>query len=397
MLHSFKFKNLFSFLDETEVSFLVGKHAPCSNLFFEKGGVRATKLLAVLGANGSGKTSLLKPLDFLRYFVAHSFASLKPEDEITIASHFFSDSDDSEFEVIFEIDGEIYKYELVVNGKQVVRESLYVKTSQLYSYLFHREWNGEKDGVDIRQQKFGFLPREAKKVRNNASLISTAAQYNVSCAQKIVDYFDDIFTNVDFIGKDDFVTSDVFGAARYFNENPVIKEKMIGVLCGLDLGLSGLEIEKRNVLLKDGGEEEEVDLPFGIHRSDEKEIKIPFIHESSGTQRTFVLLRKILPALEVGGVVVLDELESDLHPDMLIALLELFINIEYNPYNAQLIFTCHSHEILNILDKTQIVLVEKDENCSSEAWRLDEMKDVRRDDNLYAKYRAGAYGAIPNI
>jgi uncharacterized protein len=52
---------------------------------------------------------------------------------------------------------------------------------------------------------------------------------------------------------------------------------------------------------------------------------------------------------------------------------------------------------MNLLDKTQIILVEKDEDCISHAWRLDDMKGVRRDENWFAKYRAGAYRAIPNL
>jgi hypothetical protein len=41
--------------------------------------------------------------------------------------------------------------------------------------------------------------------------------------------------------------------------------------------------------------------------------------------------------------------------------------------------------------------VEKDEHCASDLWRLDEMTGVRADDNLYAKYMAGAYGAVPYL
>jgi CheY-like chemotaxis protein len=95
--------------------------------------------------------------------------------------------------------------------------------------------------------------------------------------------------------------------------------------------------------------------------------------------------------------VMIDELEADLHPDMLEPLIKLFINPETNPHNAQIIFSTHSHEVMDLLDKEQIVLVEKDEACNSEAWRLDEVSGVRRSDNLYAKYRSGAYGAVPNI
>jgi len=48
------------------------------------------------------------------------------------------------------------------------------------------------------------------------------------------------------------------------------------------------------------------------------------------------------------------------------------------------------------LNKHQIYLVEKYEQAS-ETWRLDEMKGICKDDNLYAKYIAGAFGAIPNL
>ena len=70
---------------------------------------------------------------------------------------------------------------------------------------------------------------------------------------------------------------------------------------------------------------------------------------------------------------------------------------EINQHNAQLIFSTHSHEVLNMLCKEQIVLVEKDAELSTEAYRLDEVEGIRADDNIYAKYMAGAYGAIPEI
>ena len=58
---------------------------------------------------------------------------------------------------------------------------------------------------------------------------------------------------------------------------------------------------------------------------------------------------------------------------------------------------CHSVEVLSLLHKSQVVLVEKNVECVSDAWRLDSVQGVRADDNLYAKYMAGAYGAIPRI
>jgi predicted ATPase len=104
----------------------------------------------------------------------------------------------------------------------------------------------------------------------------------------------------------------------------------------------------------------------------------------------------ILPVLERGGVAIIDEIDNDLHPHLLPHLIDLFKFEHTNPHQAQLIFSCHTPEVLNILKKHQIYLVQK-ENQESEAWRLDEVVGVRADDNLYAKYMAGAFDAVPNV
>jgi uncharacterized protein len=136
---------------------------------------------------------------------------------------------------------------------------------------------------------------------------------------------------------------------------------------------------------------------MGTHKSKHGDFQLSFGQESSGTQSAFVLLSKLLPVLEHGGTAVVDEFENDLHPHMLEPILDLFANPKINPHNAQLIFTCHALEVLNVLHKSQVTLVEKDKHCESTSYRLDQVEGIRNDDNLYAKYRAGAYGAVPNL
>ena len=91
-----------------------------------------------------------------------------------------------------------------------------------------------------------------------------------------------------------------------------------------------------------------------------------------------------------------DELDSDLHPHLLEPLLELFSNPDTNPHRAQILFTCHMTEVLRFLQKSQVMLVEKD-GLTSHAWRLDTVEGVRSDENRVAKYLAGAYGAVPRL
>ena len=190
MIHKYRFKNFFSFAEETEVSFVLNRQVPHSDLVFESpGGTRLSKVLAVIGPNASGKTTVLKPLPFLGWFIAHSFATRKPDDKVPIQSHFFSDMEDSEFEIEFEVNGQHYRYSLVINPERVVHESLHQKTSKFFSFIFRRDWSEADSTYDIRQKNFGFAANEAEKVRRNASLISTAAQYNVPCALELVNYF----------------------------------------------------------------------------------------------------------------------------------------------------------------------------------------------------------------
>ncbi len=398
MLHKYRFKNFFSFAGKTEVSFVLNRQAPITDLVFESpSGTRLSKVVAAIGPNASGKTNVLKPLAFLSWFAARSFAASKPEDEIPVQAHFFSDKVDSEFEIEFENEGQHYRYSLVINPERVVHESLHLKTSKFFSFIFRRDWSEPDSGYKIRQQKFGFAAKEAAKVRPNASLIATAAQYNVPCARALAGYFARFYTNVNYSGRDHFKTSDVFQATEFFHGRPALRAQMSELLSHLDLGLSEVIIESHKFVEKETGKSEEANIPFGVHRMGDQEQKLPFWYESSGTQAAFVLLEKVLPALEHGGIVIIDEMEADLHPQMITAMLDLFIDRERNPHNAQIIFTCHAHEVLNDLQKDQVLLIEKDSNGFSEAWRLGDMKGIRRDDNLYAKYRAGAYGAVPNL
>jgi len=346
-----------------------------------------------VGANGSGKTALIKGLAFIQWFISDSFHA-RPEDPITVNPHFATPGEVSEFEVEFEMDGRPWRYRLVASAHRVHSEALYVKQSRTYSYVFTRQWEPAAKRYTVKQQQFGMLQKEAEKVRENASLISTAAQYEVDLALKLVSA--NVLSNVHGLGRQAMDHDQIMRASEFYAKNIGIRSQMATLLHQWDFGLSDVRVEKHTVT-RESGKTEEIHIPFGIHRVGDKEHPLMFLHESSGTQGAFILLSRILPALQHGGLVVIDELEADLHPHMLTPLLDLFFSPKTNPHNAQIIFTCHSIEVLSLLHKAQVVLVEKDDNCESDAWRLDSVKGVRADDNLYAKYMAGAYGAIPQL
>ncbi|KYN23733.1 hypothetical protein AUQ44_17620 [Vibrio cidicii] len=73
MLIKFICKNFYSFGNEQEVSFEVGKKPSASYYDINlESGERLNKVLAVVGANGAGKTQLLRPLAFLGSFISTS-------------------------------------------------------------------------------------------------------------------------------------------------------------------------------------------------------------------------------------------------------------------------------------------------------------------------------------
>lgn len=394
MLKSFAVRNFQSFHEQVQISLELNKHAPEDNRSFTTpAGTKLTKVLAVIGPNASGKTTLIKSLAFLAWFLNHSFQA-KVDSLIPLALHFGAASEASEFQVEFEMDGKDWRYRLVASEIRVYSEHLYCKQTRAYSYVFTRDWNPTNKSYDIKQQQFGFLQKEAEKVRENASIISTAAQYQVPLALRICSM--QAFTNMTVLGKHHIDDWQIFSASSLYAGNEHLRSAMAKLLKNWDLGLSDIRIEKQTIT-RDTGETEELYVPFGIHKIGNTEHSIMLKQESSGTQAAFLLLSRILPVLQSGGLAVVDELETDLHPHMLAPILDLFFSTETNPHNAQIIFTCHSIEVLSLLHKSQVVLVEKNDQCQSQAWRLDEVKGIRADDNLYAKYMAGAYGAIPQL
>ena len=78
-------------------------------------------------------------------------------------------------------------------------------------------------------------------------------------------------------------------------------------------------------------------------------------------------------------------------------IINLFSDKTLNKKNAQILFSTHIPLLLDDRNKTQIYLVEKNEDLATELYRLDEVEGVRNDDNFCNKYLMGAYGAVGNI
>ena len=391
MLHSYAFSNFQSFRERIEVDLTISRKVAMTEWMSDvPTGERVSKLMAVIGPNGSGKTALLKPMAFISWFITSSFQSAH-DASIPIASHVANANEPCELECTVDFDGKLWRYVLRCTPERVLHEALYQKRER-FGYVFVRDWDAETKTYVVKQQDFGLAPQEARKVRQNVSLIAWAAQFGVPLAMRLTAPY--VNTNVNVLGRMPIGSQDVQVAAQHFSAHAVQRERMEYLLSAWDLGLSGVELQEF-VVNNPQEPSQTVWVPFGKHKNRNTEFKLPFALESSGTQGAFVLLSRLLQTLEIGGLAVIDEFENDLHPHMLEPILDLFANSSTNPHNAQLLFTCHAIEVLNLVHKSQVILVQKNEDCESTSSRMDAVEGIRNDDNFYAKYMAGAYGAVP--
>lgn len=126
--------------------------------------------------------------------------------------------------------------------------------------------------------------------------------------------------------------------------------------------------------------------------------------ESAGTNKVFNISGPIFDVLQKGGVLVIDELDSSLHPLMTLAITRLFNSEKENSKNAQLIFTTHDTNLFSYgkYRRDQIYFVEKDRYGASDLYSLVEYREedgtkIRKDRSFEKDYIQGRYGAVPYI
>ena len=118
--------------------------------------------------------------------------------------------------------------------------------------------------------------------------------------------------------------------------------------------------------------------------------------QSKGTRTLITLLIPALEALAAGSVLVVDELDTSLHPGLARAFVSLFSKPESNPHGAQLVFSTHDVTLLNsgLLRRDEIWMADKDRQGASRFVPLSDFK-LRSRDDIERAYRNGRVGGVP--
>ncbi|MFN3378326.1 MAG: AAA family ATPase [Runella zeae] len=427
MLLEFKVSNYRSIGEEQTISLIPApKQREHPQNILRKGRYEALNAISFYGSNGGGKSNILKAmslLDKLVHISAKTPSTTRlPYDPFLLREGW--DSKPTRFEISFIIKESRYRYGLEFNASEITQEWLFRKSTGREVNLFQREgeiidvssgYNGSKKIIDAA----------IEATRNNALFLSISDMLNIEEAKLIFKWFRNFNMRDGLNIEEDISTVSLFESKEY-------KEKIRNYLRSLGLGLRDVEITRKDF------EESElpIDLPenlriqlaeklkgshsysvYALHRTydlngnpTEKSFSWNFNErESAGTQKAFKLSGPVLWALVNGGILIIDEIEAATHPILTLTTIDLFLNKESNPNNAQLIFATHDTNLLSYstLRRDQICFAEKNEWESTEIYSLSDFvyfgekngefksEKERPDTDKEKRYFEGRYGAVP--
>lgn len=417
MLIEFNISNFLSFRDQATLSMVKAKSAELenSNTFLpDAPSVPALlKGSVIYGANAAGKSNLIKALDTMRDLVVDSAREGQAGETLSVKPFLLDDSSysqASEFEVTFVSEGVRFQYGFSATTERVLEEWLHA-----YPKGRPQRWIERAYDEDTQSYNWGNMEKLTgqkqlwqEATRSNALFLSTAIQLNSQQLKPVFNWF--------------LKTLHVAGFGRWHPgvsislcEKEDTKLKVLDFLKAADVDIDDIELEydKFNPDTLPDELPEEIRSQIGSKFKDKPVINVKTSHtlksgkkvlfdlddESDGTQKIFALSGPWLDTLKNGYTLVIDELHDNLHPLMVKFLVDLFLNKETNPNNAQLIFTTHETSILNqdVFRRDQVWFCEKDKDQSSSLFPLTDFSPRKGVDNLEKSYLSGRYGALPYL
>lgn len=428
MLLDFSVKNYLSFKDEVCFSMLgarsVKEHEGMGNSsqnnVIKLGGKEDSvlKVAVVYGANGSGKSNLLKSVSHMRDAVLNSFLDdtlIEGLSRNVYGLDVNNQKEGSLFEINFMMSGAYYRYGFEFRKGLITQEWLFKrgKDSSRESYCFKRESNDIQVNSKIYKGTRGVI----EKTRLNSLFLSTCAQFNVEEALILKRWFNEML----------IVISEVNGEMRQstaldFKNNPRMRKMILSFMQNVDAGIKGIKVfellfdppkldseDRRKIMdfssmVKPCTTVKKIDIYVERSRFQGDEYAgstlMPLSNESAGTQKVFDLAGPWFSTLSKGGTLLVDEFGASLHTKLAIELIKLYLN-KFNR-SAQLVVATHDTNILrkDLLRRDQIWFTEKNEIGATDLYSLVEYKinqaqSVRNDASYCKDYLLGKYGAIP--
>jgi len=423
MIIDFSVKNFGSIKEKQTLSFEADKTRHLEDFYISgTGNLRLLKIALIYGANASGKTTVLKALDFLRQLV------LKPEekktDELEFKPFLFDENyrnEDTVLSIKF-IQNQIkYFYEVEFCQKAVVKEALLFFNPNK-AVVFQRKTDLKNQlteidfGSKIKIDKTALKTLEANTLWNNTVLGGfLKTNIEVKELKEVINWFKEYLRPLVYpdLRLDSYITSQI-------DKGVIRKEDVLAILRKADLNISDIVIEEKEVDLPNGLLDfigKSTDIPDDEFKKlkEKKKIKavnlefehlvgenkyyLPFDLESQGTKRYYSFAGLLSLLVKNGVAIPIDELEASLHPDLYLHFLLSFLA---NSKNSQIIATTHNREILNdkgIIRDDAIWITDKTNKASTELYSFADFDTsvIRDTTNRFNAYKSGKLGGIPNV
>lgn len=424
MLITFRVSNFLSFNDEAELSMQAGSQRNLPSHYISTGSgrndVNILKTAVIYGANASGKSNLIKAMDFAKKVIVNGIKS-----ETTYNKHFRLDPANREkpssFEFEFKLDEKMYAYGFSAHlESKKIKEEWLVELGKTTENVIY-----ERKVLDNGQSEFPVfnLKLSDKKAVNRFEVyredVLDSQLFLTELSEKTLTIESSIFIKmfeaieaIFFCYPSTFFTLPRF--YKLFDKKHIVELVNFFKVGIADLSLEEYEIDEvqLNNQLKDNdlfGNRHEVKEHDGKkimskliakHIATNGLVDFELGEESDGTQRLFdfiFLLIGLRTTNDKNAILIIDEIDRSLHPELSRKVLEFFITTTEG-IESQLIVSTHESSLLdlNLLRRDEIWFTEKDANGATKLYSLEEFKP-RHDTELRKAYLTGRFGAIPFI
>ena len=368
----------------------------------------AVPVAAIYGANASGKSNVIDAFIFAREMVLDSDRRAEPDQQIT-RRPFALDADigaaPSDFDIDIDIDGVHYAYGFSIDDRAVVEEWLHRYPTKRRQIVFNRDGQSYRFGTTVDpslREAIGITPP-------NALFLSVAARASKRDALPVYRWMRE--SAVDILSSVGTLVAEA-SLAAFIAQSSAARSTLVELLHAADVGIADVELVNGKIDPFGGINRQFLQQFTTMPLTFDKKVQfrmhgatsgraLAFHEQSDGTQEFVRQILRVVQALQRGSLLVIDELESMLHPNLAEQLIRLFQDTRTNPLGAQLVFTTHNTALLGsnaeVLKRDQVWFTEK--GHADGATSLFPLTDFtpRDKENTERRYRGGSYGAVPFV
>lgn len=411
MIIEFSVKNYRSIKDLQTISFrATGLKSPAgseidSNNIVTSNGVSLLKTVGLYGANASGKSNMLMALSYFRQAVVLPSIDWDNISRLYDPFLFEPSNEGCFFQIVLLLNGKQYRYGFVVNKINnasdndssfdigIESEWLYGNVDKNMERLFLRVGNEVKENnLPISE---GMIIPTNLPYPHTFFLAHAAAFDSKSIPTQITNYIKLNITN-------NIVHQKAFRALS-ISAIKANKAFFLKFLKQFNMNYTDIKIDDKG---NDAAKYinfplSKVDLKRTTSNDDSKLLSMNLEYrESTGNKKIFDLAGTLILAFYAKNnpfLIVIDEIDSNFHPSLLIKLIGMFNNPKINRNNSQLLFTSHYTNLMSpsIMRRDQFYFAEKQTDESTRLYSLADLRGIRNDADFAKQYLAGCYGALP--